>query len=87
MPKDLIKWRRARAARARRLVPERACGPVGTNNAATASLAPVPEGDAAETGGRGVSEPHPTPVSQAVRRLALHPFLPAPLHQTFCHVV
>ena len=58
-------------------------GPVGINNAALAPLGPVPVRDAAVKRGRGVSEEHPTLVSQALRRLALLSFPQAPLYQTF----
>ena len=61
-------------------------GPVRTNNAAMTPLGPVPVWDAAEMRGRGVRETHPTLVSQAIRRLALLAFLPAPLYQTFWKV-
>lgn len=56
-------------------------------NRLLAPLAPVPAGDAAETGGRSVSGPHPTRLSQAVCRLALLPFPPAPIFQTFWQMV
>jgi len=67
--------------------PQAGRGPVRANNAALDPLDPVPEGDAAETRVRGVSESYPTLVSQAFRRLALLSFRQAQLYQTFLHEV
>ena len=46
-----------------------------------------PSEKAAVVGVSGVGASHTTPMSQAIRRLALLPQQPAPFTQTFLHVV
>ena len=78
MQKVLIKGRESRGAWARRLVPKRT---VRTERRRGQSRT------AAVVGVSGVGASHTTPMSQAVRRLALLPLQPAPFTQTFLHVV
>ena len=74
--KGLIEWRESRGVWARRLVPKRAVA--RWEQITQPRLLSNPSADTALAGVHGVGASHPTPMSQAIRRLVLLPLEPAP---------